>query len=45
VLATRPELLAKAIPDARLAVIDGDHLGAVRVPAFTEELVTFLSTR
>jgi pimeloyl-ACP methyl ester carboxylesterase len=45
VLATRPELLAKAIPDARLAVIDGDHLGAVRVPAFTEELVTFLNTR
>jgi pimeloyl-ACP methyl ester carboxylesterase len=45
VLATRPELLAKAIPDARLAIIDGDHLGAVRVPAFTEELVTFLNTR
>jgi pimeloyl-ACP methyl ester carboxylesterase len=44
VLAARPELLAKAIPDARLAVIDGDHLGAVRVPAFTEELVTFLNT-
>jgi pimeloyl-ACP methyl ester carboxylesterase len=44
-LATRPELLAKAIPDARLAVVDGDHLGAVRTPAFTEELVTFLNTR
>jgi pimeloyl-ACP methyl ester carboxylesterase len=45
VLATRPELLAKAIPNARLAVIDGDHLGAVRQPAFTEELITFLNTR
>ncbi|GIE34803.1 alpha/beta hydrolase [Actinoplanes italicus] len=45
VLATRPELLAKALPNARLAVIDGDHLGAVREPAFTEELVTFLNAR
>ncbi|MBW6434290.1 alpha/beta hydrolase [Actinoplanes hulinensis] len=43
-LATRPELLAKAIPGARLTVIDGDHLGAVRVPAFTSELLTFLNT-
>jgi pimeloyl-ACP methyl ester carboxylesterase len=45
VLASRPELLAKAIPDARLVVIDGDHLGAVRVPDFAQELVTFLNTR
>jgi pimeloyl-ACP methyl ester carboxylesterase len=45
VLATRPELLAKAIPNAHLAVIDGDHLGAVRQPAFTTELLTFLNTR
>ncbi|MEV0898772.1 alpha/beta fold hydrolase [Actinoplanes sp. NPDC049802] len=44
VLAGRPEILAKAIPDARLAVIDGDHLGAVRVPAFTGELLAFLGT-
>lgn len=43
-LAGRPEILAKAIPDARLALVDGDHLGAVRVPAFTRELVTFLNT-
>jgi pimeloyl-ACP methyl ester carboxylesterase len=45
VLASRPELLAKAIPDARLVVIDGDHLGAVRVPDFAQELVAFLNTR
>ncbi|MEU8660293.1 alpha/beta fold hydrolase [Actinoplanes philippinensis] len=45
VLATRPELLAKAIPNARLTVIDGDHLGAVRQPAFADELITFLNTR
>jgi pimeloyl-ACP methyl ester carboxylesterase len=45
VLAARPELLAKAIPNARLAVIEGDHLGAVRQPAFADELVTFLNTR
>ncbi|GAA4951207.1 alpha/beta fold hydrolase [Actinoplanes utahensis] len=44
VLATRPELLAKALPDARLAVTDGDHLGAVRVPAFIAELTEFLNT-
>jgi pimeloyl-ACP methyl ester carboxylesterase len=43
-LASRPELLAKALPDARLAVIDGDHLGAVREPAFTAELLGFLNT-
>ncbi|MFC7528361.1 alpha/beta fold hydrolase [Actinoplanes sp. GCM10030250] len=43
VLAARPEILAKAIPGARLSVIDGDHLGAVRVPAFTTELLTFLN--
>ncbi|MDI6097207.1 alpha/beta fold hydrolase [Actinoplanes sp. NEAU-A12] len=43
-LATRPELLAKALPNARLAVIDGDHLGAVREPAFTRELLAFLNT-
>ncbi|GAA1639026.1 alpha/beta fold hydrolase [Actinoplanes couchii] len=43
-LAGRPEILAKAIPGARLAVVDGDHLGAVRVPAFTTELVGFLNS-
>ncbi|MEV6299945.1 alpha/beta fold hydrolase [Actinoplanes sp. NPDC051861] len=41
-LATRPGLLADAIPGARLAVIDGDHLGAVREPAFTTELIKFI---
>ncbi|WP_045746277.1 alpha/beta fold hydrolase [Actinoplanes rectilineatus] len=44
-LATRPELLAKAIPGARLALIPGDHLGAVRRPEFITELVTFFSAR
>ncbi|WP_430782709.1 alpha/beta fold hydrolase [Actinoplanes sp. G11-F43] len=43
-LATRPEVLATAIPDARLAVVDGDHLGTVRAPAFTRELLAFLNT-
>ncbi|MBG0562678.1 alpha/beta fold hydrolase [Actinoplanes aureus] len=43
VLAGRPEVLAKAIPGARLKVIDGDHLGAVREPAFIAELLGFLS--
>ncbi|BAL90994.1 hypothetical protein AMIS_57740 [Actinoplanes missouriensis 431] len=42
VLAARPEVLAKAIPGAQLTVTDGDHLGAVREPAFTSALVDFL---
>ena len=41
-LARRPEVLAKAIPGARLQVIDGDHLGAVREPAFAAALLAFL---
>ncbi|BBH71545.1 alpha/beta hydrolase [Actinoplanes sp. OR16] len=43
VLAGRPEVLAEAIPGAQLAVIDGDHLGAVREPAFVKALLEFLS--
>ena len=43
VLAHRPEVLAKAIRDAELQVIPGDHLGAVRDPAFTAAIVRFLA--
>ena len=42
-LAIRPEVLANAIPGAQLQVIDGDHIGAVRDPAFTTALLTFLN--
>jgi pimeloyl-ACP methyl ester carboxylesterase len=41
-LAARPEVLSEAIPGARLAMVPGDHLGAVREPAFTAALVGFL---
>jgi len=42
-LAQRPEVLAKAIPDAELRVVPGDHLGAVRDPGFTAAIVEFLA--
>ncbi|MDP9795589.1 pimeloyl-ACP methyl ester carboxylesterase [Catenuloplanes nepalensis] len=42
--AARPEILAAAIPRARLRRIPGDHLGAVRDPAFAAALVDFLTT-
>ncbi len=42
-LATRPEVLAGAIPGAELRVIDGDHLGAVAVPAFASAIVEFVN--
>jgi pimeloyl-ACP methyl ester carboxylesterase len=38
-LAVRPQVLADAIPDARLQLVRGDHLAALRDPAFTEALV------
>lgn len=38
-LAVRPEVLAEAIPDATLRLVRGDHLAALRDPAFTEALV------
>jgi pimeloyl-ACP methyl ester carboxylesterase len=41
-LAARPEVLVKAIPDARHALIDGDHLGAVREPGFIPALLGHL---
>ena len=42
-LATRPQVLADAIPGAELAVIGGDHLGAVGDPAFAPAIVEFVS--
>lgn len=41
-LAVRPQVLADAIPGARLLTVSGDHLGAVRVPEFAAALVGFL---
>ncbi|MEU4562859.1 alpha/beta hydrolase [Actinoplanes sp. NPDC023936] len=43
VLAARPEILAKAISGAQLTVTGGDHLGAVREPAFATAMVDFLA--
>ncbi|MCL3836908.1 alpha/beta fold hydrolase [Aeromicrobium duanguangcaii] len=43
VLATNPQVLADALPDARLRVVDGDHLGAVSAPDFIASLTTFLA--
>ena len=43
-LAVRPQILAAAIDGARLRLVPGDHLSAVRDPAFRGELVTFLAT-
>jgi pimeloyl-ACP methyl ester carboxylesterase len=42
-LAARPQVLADAVPGARLVVVPGDHLGAVREPAFAGALVGFLA--
>ncbi|MCK2218824.1 alpha/beta fold hydrolase [Actinomadura sp. ATCC 31491] len=42
-LAARPEVLAGAIPGARLRLVPGDHGGALRDPAFVKELVAFLN--
>ena len=41
--AVRPEVLAAAIPRARVHRVPGDHLGAVRAPAFAAALVDFLT--
>ncbi len=43
VLAARPEVLADAIPGARLQVVSGDHMAALADPAFTAALVAFLT--
>jgi pimeloyl-ACP methyl ester carboxylesterase len=42
-LAVRPRVLASAIPRSELLVIDGDHLGAVGVPAFAPAVVNFVN--
>jgi pimeloyl-ACP methyl ester carboxylesterase len=42
-LAIRPEVLAKAIPDATLRILSGDHIGALADPSFTRAIVEFLA--
>jgi pimeloyl-ACP methyl ester carboxylesterase len=42
-LASRPEVLAGAIPDARVALLSGDHFGAVTDPRFASLTVDFLA--
>lgn len=42
-LAAHPQVLADAIPGARLVTVPGDHLGAVRSPVFAGALVGFLA--
>lgn len=42
-LAARPEVLAGAVPDGRLHVLDGDHLSTVANPAFPTAIVEFLA--
>ena len=41
-LARRPEILAGAIAGARLAVVPGDHLGAVGEPGLAQAITDFL---
>lgn len=40
-----PQAVARALPDARVAVVPGDHLSAVVSPAFAEAVVGFLTGR
>jgi pimeloyl-ACP methyl ester carboxylesterase len=42
-LAVRPQVLADALPRGRLALVPGDHLGAVGAPEFRATLVEFLT--
>jgi pimeloyl-ACP methyl ester carboxylesterase len=42
-LAIRPEVLAEAIPDARLQMLGGDHMATVVDPRFSESIVAFLA--
>lgn len=42
-LATHPQTLADAIPNATVTVVPGDHLTAVRAPEFQQTLVNFLT--
>lgn len=43
-LATRPEVLAAAIPGAVLRTVPGDHMSALRAPEFVPALVDFLNS-
>jgi hypothetical protein len=42
-LAVRPEVLAGAIPDAKLQIVSGDHMQAVGDPSFSASIVDFLA--
>jgi len=42
-LAARPEVLAAAVPDGRVELVPGDHLGAVLAPTFAPAIVAFLA--
>ena len=42
-LAVRPEVLVRAIPDASLKILTGDHMQAVGDPAFASSIVEFLA--
>ena len=42
VLATQPDVLAEAIPDATLTIVPGDHLSALARPELRGALVDFL---
>jgi len=42
-LAVRPQVLADAVPDGRLRLLAGDHLGAVGDPAFASSIIEFLA--
>lgn len=43
-LARDPDVLAAAIPGARLEIVPGDHLRAVGSPEFKEALIAFLTS-
>jgi pimeloyl-ACP methyl ester carboxylesterase len=42
-LAVRPEVLVAAIPNAKLKIVSGDHIGAIADPRFTQSIVDFLA--
>jgi pimeloyl-ACP methyl ester carboxylesterase len=42
-LAVRPEVLVDALPDARLQLLEGDHMQALADPRFAASIVDFLA--
>jgi pimeloyl-ACP methyl ester carboxylesterase len=42
-LAVRPQVLARAIANASLKIVSGDHVGALADPRFTRDIVEFLA--